>query len=256
MDQPTISAIIIDDEPNAIHLLEMYLRQFSNIQVIGTESQAINGLELVKQKLPELVFLDIDMPDMNGLKVADKIQSENFNSEIVFTTAHQHYAYDALGIEPLDFLTKPFCIADIEIVMQKYIAKIEKKKQEKKLEIFINSQANSPKMKFPTTKGLLFLETKNVVILKSRLNNCDVYLNDGSVETITRNLYKVVPLLNLPTLFQTNRSTYVNLNYLQRVDRRSLKCTISFNQTIIEETMSRSSMILFDKMIKFPFSLE
>lgn len=256
MDQPTISAIIIDDEPNAIHLLEMYLRQFPYIQVIGTESQAIKGLELVKQTLPELVFLDIDMPDMNGLKVADKIQSENFNSEIVFTTAHQHYAYDALGIEPLDFLTKPFCIADIEIVMQKYIAKSEKKKHEKKLELFIDSQANSPKLKFPTTKGLLFLEAKNVVILKSKLNNCDVYLNDGSVETITRNLYKVVPLLNLPTLFQTSRSTYVNLNYLQRVDRRSLKCTISFNQTIIEEAMTRSSMILFDKKIKFPFSLD
>lgn len=86
---------------------------FPYIKIIGKETIAAKGLQLAKETLPELVFLDIDMPDMNGLQVADRIQSENFYSEIVFTTAHSHYAYEALGVEPLDFLTKPFCIADI-----------------------------------------------------------------------------------------------------------------------------------------------
>jgi DNA-binding LytR/AlgR family response regulator len=174
MDQTTISAIIIDDEPDAINLLEMYLRQFPNVKVIGTENNAKQGLELVKEKLPELVFLDIDMPDMNGLTVADKIQAENYYSEIVFTTAHQQYAYDALNIEPLDFLTKPFFTSDLEHVMKKYNAKIEKKKLEKKMDIFLNSQINSPKIKLPTTSGMLFIDIKNIVILRSKANNCDV----------------------------------------------------------------------------------
>lgn len=256
MDITTISAIIIDDEPDAINLLEMYLRQFPSIKVIGKETVAKKGLDLVKETLPELVFLDIDMPDMNGLKVADKIQSENFYSEIVFTTAHQHYAYDALDIKPLDFLTKPFYISDLEIVIQKYKAKTEKKKHEKKLDIFINSQISSPKIKLPTTKGMLFIDVKNIVILKSNSNNCDVLMNDGTLETVTRNLYKVANILNSPALFQTSRSTYINMNYLQRVDKKNFKCTISYNQTIIEELITRNRMIHFDKMIKFPFSLE
>ena len=255
MDITTISAIIIDDEPDAINLLEMYLRQFPSIKVIGKETVAKKGLDLVKETLPELVFLDIDMPDMNGLKVADKIQSENFYSEIVFTTAHQHYAYDALDIKPLDFLTKPFYISDLEIVIQKYKAKTEKKKHEKKLDIFINSQISSPKIKLPTTKGMLFIDVKNIVILKSNSNNCDVLMNDGTLETVTRNLYKVANILNSPALFQTSRSTYINMNYLQRVDKKNFKCTISYNQTIIEELITRNRMIHFDKMIKFPFSL-
>jgi len=256
MDITTISAIIIDDEPDAINLLEMYLRQFPFIKVIGKETVAKKGLERVKETLPELVFLDIDMPDMNGLKVADKIQSENFYSEIVFTTAHQHYAYDALDIEPLDFLTKPFYISDLEIVIQKYKAKTEKKKHEKKLDIFINSQVGSPKIKLPTTKGMLFIDIKNIVILRSNSNNCDVLMNDGTLETVTRNLYKVANILNSPTLFQTSRSTYINMNYLHRVDKKNFKCTISYNQTIIEEPIARNRMIHFDKMIKFPFSLD
>lgn len=256
MDQQTISVIIIDDEPDAINLLEMYLRQFPYVKIIGKENNAKQGLELVKEKLPELVFLDIDMPDMNGLTVADKIQAENFYSEIVFTTAHQHYAYDALNIEPLDFLTKPFFTSDLEHVMQKYNAKAEKKKREKKLDIFLHSQINSPKIKLPTTKGMLFIDIKNIVMLRSKANNCDVYMDDGTLETATRNLYKVINILDSPAFFQLNRSTYINMNYLLRVDKKGFKFIISYNQTIIEEPISKSKMVYFDKMIKFPFHME
>lgn len=256
MDQVIISAIIIDDDLDAINLLEMYLRQFPTIKVVGKETDAKKGLELVKEILPELVFLDIDMPDMNGLTVANKIQSENFYSEIIFTTAHQHYAYDALDIKPLDFLTKPFCITDLELVMQKYNTKIEKKKHEKKLDRFINSQTSSPKIKLPTTRGILFIDVKKIVLLKAKANNCYIYLDDGTLETATRNLYKVANILDSPAFFQISRSTYININYLQRVDKKSFKCIISYNQTIIEEPITKDKMIYFDKMIKFPFHME
>ncbi len=249
MDTMTISAIIIDDEPDAINLLEMYLRRFPSIKVIGKENEAKKGLELVKEKLPELVFLDIDMPDMNGLKVADKIKSENFYSEIVFTTAHQHYAYDALDVKPLDFLTKPFSITDLELVIQKYNENIKKKKQEKKLDVFITSQNNSTKIKFPTTKGILIIDIKSIVMLKSRANNCDILMDDGTTETITRNLYKVVGILNSPAFFQINRSTTINTNYLQRVDKKNFRCIIFYNQVMIEEPITRSNLTLFEKMI-------
>ena len=252
MDQPIISAIIIDDEPQAINLLEMYLRGFPLIQVIGTENNAKKGLELAIKTIPELIFLDIDMPDMNGLAFAKKLQSENFYSEIVFTTAYQHYAYDALNIEPLDFLTKPFSASDLEIVMQKYKAKKEREKLDKKLEELINTQANTPKFKLPTTTGILFVDVKNIVLLRTKSNNCELYLSDGSIETITRNLNNVISLLNSHFFFQTSRSTYINLNYLQRIDKKKFKCTIYFNQTVVVESISRSNMLLFEKVIKFP----
>jgi len=252
MNSTAISAIIIDDEPEAINLLEMYLRQFPFIQVTGKETHAKIGLEMVKTNLPELVFLDIDMPDMNGLQVADKIHSENFYSEIVFTTAYQHYAYDALGVEPLYFLTKPFSITDLELVIEKYIAKTQKKIFERKQDKFIHSQMNSPKLKLPTTRGVLIIEMKDIVILKSKSNNCYAYLQDGTVETITRNLYIVVRMLNSPSFFQINRSNYINLNYLQRVDKKTQTCFLAFNKTIHQEAISRIQMLLFEKLNLFP----
>jgi two-component system LytT family response regulator len=252
INSETISAIIIDDEQESIHLLEMYLRQFAFIKVSATETNAVAGLQLVRETLPELVFLDIDMPDMNGLQVANHIHSDNFYSEIIFTTAHQQYAYEALDIKPLDFLTKPFSIEDLEKVIKKYQEKVEKRKYEVKLDRFILSQTNSPKIKFPSTQGLLITEMKDIVMLKAKSNNCNIYLADGTYETITRNLYIVIRMLNSPTFFQINRSICINLNYLQRVDKRNQKCILAFNGTIQEVEISRANLTYFEKLNIFP----
>jgi len=252
MNSEIISAIIIDDEMEAITLLEMYLRQFPFIKITGNETNAINGLELVKETLPELVFLDIDMPDMNGLQVANKIQIDNFYSEIVFTTAHQHYAYDALGIEPLDFLTKPFSTDDLKRVIQKYLDKVEKKKQEIKLDKFILSQADSPTIKLSSPVGVLVVRIAEIVMIKAKANNCLIYLQDGTIETVNRNLHIVVRMLNSPAFFQTSRSICINLNYLQRVDKRNQKCIMSFNHSTFETEISRNNLHYFEKLNIFP----
>jgi two-component system, LytTR family, response regulator len=252
MDSAKISAVIIDDEQDSINLLQMYLRHFPNINVTGTETNAIKGLELVDETLPELVFLDIDMPGMNGLQVADKIHSDNFYSEIVFTTAHQYYAFDALNIEPLDFLTKPFCIEDLGVVLQKFEIKNEKKKLERKLDRFIHSQNSSHQIKLPANHGVLMVETKDIVVIKSNANKCILHLQDGTTEIINKNLNKLIEILNLPSLFKLNRSTYANLNYLNRIDKKTNKCFLSFNHSIHEEIISRNQIILFEKLDLYP----
>ena len=252
MDSAKISAVIIDDEQDSINLLQMYLRHFPAIIVTGTETNAIKGLELVDETLPELVFLDIDMPGMNGLQVADKIHSDNFYSEIVFTTAHQYYAFDALNIEPLDFLTKPFCIEDLGVVLQKFEVKNEKKKLERKLERFIQAQNSSHQIKLPANHGVLMVETKDIVVIKSNANKCILHLQDGTTEIINKNLNKLIEILTFPSLFKLNRSTYANLNYLNRIDKKTNKCFLSFNHSIHEEHISRNQIILFEKLDLYP----
>jgi DNA-binding LytR/AlgR family response regulator len=251
MDSTSISAIIIDDEPEAINLLEMYLRFFPFIKVVGKETQAQKGLELAMETLPELIFLDIDMPEMTGLQVADQIHTENFHSEIVFTTAHQHYAYDALGIEPLDFLTKPFCVEDIESVLQKFHAKADKKKHSRKLDNFLKFQANSSKIKLPTVEGVLLVDLKDIVLLKSNTNCCLVFFQDGSVEESNRNLNIIVDILNSSSFFQISRAIYINLIYLKRIDKKNLKCILEFKGTQHEEGITKSNMAVFEKLNLF-----
>lgn len=247
-----MTAIIIDDEPDAIDLLLLYLRYYSDVEVVGTETDAKNGLALVSEKFPELVFLDIDMPDMNGLQVASSIlNSENFHSEVVFTTAHQHYAYDAMGVEPLDFLIKPYCIEDLEIVIQKYKVKAERKKLEQKMSQFVRSQSGSPKMKLPANHGVVMVDIKDIVIVKSKINKCELYLQDGTIEVINKNLGDMIAMLNSSIFFRLNRATYINLNFLTRVDKKNNKCFLRFNQMMHEENITREQILYFEKLDLF-----
>jgi two-component system LytT family response regulator len=252
MDSTNISAFIIDDEPEAIQLLEMYLRFFPNVKVIGKETQAKNGLDFIFQNLPDLIFLDIDMPEMSGLQVAEQIHAENFYSEIVFTTAHPKYGYYALDFQPLDFLTKPFSVEDVETVIHKYQNAAEKKKYLRKVDLFIQSQSNSPKVKLPTINGVLITEIKNIVLLKAKANNCSLYLHDGTIETITRNLNNLAEIINSQSLFKISRSTYINLKYLKKIDKKNLKCLVSFNQSVLEEDITKSNLLHFEKLDLFP----
>ena len=252
MDSNPVSIVIIDDEPDAINLLEMFLRSYPNHEVIGTESNAVKGLEMVFKLVPDLIFLDIDMPDMNGLQVADKIKTENFHSQIVFTTAHAQYAFDALGIEPLDFLTKPFSISDLGTVLQKLIKHREKKSNEKKLDQFIHSQTNLLKIKLPSEIGILLVELKEIVIINSKAHKCIIQLADGSTETINKDLNVLISILNSPSFFKTNRSTYINLNYLKKLDKRNSKCSMGFNQTFQEVMITREQILQLEKLIILP----
>ncbi len=251
-DASKISVLLIDDESDAINLLEMFLRTFPEISIVGKESSSTEGLKLALQLLPEVIFLDIDMPGMNGLQVADRIRSENFYSQIVFTTAHEQYAYDTLDVKPIDFLSKPFTINDLEVVIQKFKSFQEKKNKEQKVDQFIQSQASTTKIKLSSAQGILLVDLKDIAIIKSNANKCIIHLVDGTSEIINKNLNVLISILNSSVFFQTNRSTYINLNYLQRIDKKNGKCILRFNQTFHEESISRIQMIHFDKLMLFP----
>lgn len=252
MENIEISAIIIDDDNEAINLLEMFLRGFSKIKVVGTSNNAIAGLELISELIPDLVFLDIDMPDMTGLQVAESLKKENIKAEIVFTTAFQDYAYKALGVEPLDFLTKPFSAEDLEIVITKYIWKSERKVREQKLNKFIQSQMVPPKISIQSSTGVLVIDPKEIVVIRSNSHKCVVYLHDGTDETINKDLNKLIEALNSSFLFQINRGTVVNLNYLQRIDKKKKICFLHYNNSIFEEYISKNRIASFEKLNFYP----
>jgi len=180
---------------------------------------------------------------MNGLEVAGSICSGDIKSEIVFTTAHQQYAYDALGLEPLDFLIKPYCLEDIGIVLMKYRSKISKRKLEEKLEKLAQSQSALPRLKLPSNHGFVMVDAKDIVLIKSDVNKTILHLNDGTKEKINKNLYSVFKLLNSSIFYRLNRSCVINLNYILRLDKRNGKCVLSYNNILYEESITNDQFL-------------
>lgn len=254
MTKNTITAIIIEDDFEAISLLEIYLKAFQEIEVIDKTINPKQGLKLINKKMPDMVFLDIDMPEMNGLEVAEAIKANQLDTEIVFTTAHSKYAYKSLKVEPLDYLVKPFGPEELISVINRYKTKVKRKELERRMEIFLQHNRINKKIKLVTLSGIVFLNPDEIMLLQSHANHTYVHMNNGSVEWIAQSIGKIIELIDSPGFVKVNRFAYINLQYLKRIDRKNRTCTLSHGDVSVEEALNRSSIDFFEKLNCFPIN--
>lgn len=111
-----LSCIIVDDEPLAVKLLESFVARTPELQLLGSFTDSVEAISTIKEQKPQLLFLDIQMPDLNGMELAHMLPE---GTRIIFTTAFKEYAFESYEVKALDFLLKP-------IRYNKFIAAIEK----------------------------------------------------------------------------------------------------------------------------------
>ena len=114
-----LTCIIVDDEPLAVRLLETFVNKTPELELLASFTDSVEAINAVKQHAPNLLFLDIQMPDLNGMELAHMIPQE---TRIIFTTAFKEYAFESYEVSALDFLLKP-------IRYNKFLAAIEKARQ-------------------------------------------------------------------------------------------------------------------------------
>ena len=115
----TLTCIIVDDEPLAVKLLESFVAKTPDLELLGSFTDSVEAVNAVKEKQPNLLFLDIQMPDLNGMELAHMLPE---GTRVVFTTAFKEYAFESYEVSALDFLLKP-------IRYNKFIAAVEKAKE-------------------------------------------------------------------------------------------------------------------------------
>lgn len=114
-----IHAILVDDEPRVLRSLELLIQKFvPEIKVVATTSEPEKAVELIDDYRPDVVFLDISMPGMNGFEMLEKLTFRNFH--LVFTTAHEEYAIQAIRQSALDYLLKPVDAGELKKSLRKY----------------------------------------------------------------------------------------------------------------------------------------
>lgn len=244
--------MIIEDDEEALSLLEIYLQAFDEVRVIDKTTNPEKGIRLLKKKNPDLVFLDIDMPGTNGVQVAEVIREYALNTEVVFTTAHSKYAYRALHVEPLDYLLKPFGPEDLIAVVNRYKAKEKHKELERRMDFLMRSNKVIPKIKLPTYTGILFINPEDIMMYEADGNHCRIYSKEGDEELITLSMYKVTTIVNSQKVFKVNRSAYVNLRYLKKIEKKTRTCTLSYKDFTLQARLRKSSLSYFEKLNCFP----
>ncbi|MES1218232.1 MAG: response regulator, partial [Bacteroidota bacterium] len=167
-----LRAILVDDEINSLQNLQQKIEQFCPaVKIVVTAQQPEEAILFIHHYKPDVVFLDIDMPRMNGFKMLEELEEVNF--EIVFTTAYNHYAVDAIRISAFDYLVKPVSVKDLQSCVDRLV---ENRIQLTKEKLNILRQGLSEKISqedkiaIPTADGLKFIQISTIIRIESGEN--------------------------------------------------------------------------------------
>lgn len=135
MRKDKITTVLVDDEIRALSRMKILLKKFSEIEILEQFNDSVEAVEYIIHNKPDLVFLDVEMPDKTGLEVADEINRNLLHTKIIFVTSYDHYAIKALKTEAFDYLLKPVSIDELKKAIERYHAKIQSNLTKREFEI-------------------------------------------------------------------------------------------------------------------------
>ena len=204
-----ITCIIVDDEPLAVRLLESYVEKTPDLELMASFTDSINAINAIKTQKPDLIFLDIQMPNIDGMELAHSLPEE---TRVIFTTAFKEYAFESYEVNALDFLLKP-------IRYNKFLAAVEKARK-------LHQQPSAPQPQQPNT---IFIrvdnEWRNVTIdqityVNGMKDYVMFYLDNEPKPLVTHLTMKAVEeMLPKEKFLRVHRSYIVAVDKIQKVDR-------------------------------------
>jgi two-component system LytT family response regulator len=210
------TAIIIDDEWKGRMALSQKLNDYcSDVRLIGEAENGEEGIKLIERLKPDIVFLDIEMPRMDGFDMLLRVPQKNF--DLIFTTAYDQYAIKAIKYAAFDYLLKPIDIEELKIAVSKSNA--QNRNTEKKLEVLdqnLRGKALLNKIAIPSIDGLLFFNITDIVHLEASNNYTSIYFINHPKLLASKTLKDFEDLLPADIFFRSHHSHLVNLNYIKR----------------------------------------
>lgn len=205
-----IRSIIVDDNPFNIEVLADLLEESKHPVVV--EGVANNGMEAVKrigELKPDLVFLDVEMPDMNGFEVLAALDTIDFQT--IFVTAHSNYAIEAIRFNALDYLTKPIDPKELSQALKRYAANPANPQQvQLALKNLRTEKPEDQTLFLPTQEGGLKLVLKNIVRIEGERNYSYIYMSDNTKKLSSKTLGHFEEILADKGFFRCHRSHLVN----------------------------------------------
>lgn len=216
-----LKAILIDDEENGLNSLKQKILQHCpSVEIIALCNKPADGLEAINNLNPDLVFLDIEMPLMNGFTLLQKLVYKNF--ELIFVTAYDHYAINAIRVSAIDYLVKP---VEINLLISAVNKAHEKKENEpnKRLELFLenatNQQKKLHKIAIPTFNGIQFIKIEDIIYLEASGNYTKFYLTHSRQYMVSRTLKEFEDILPNDVFVRIHNSHIINLDFAEKYIR-------------------------------------
>lgn len=244
-----IKAIIIDDEENARITLNALLQEYApEVEVMAQCANVPEGVLAINKHNPDVVFLDIEMPEYNGFELIGFFKEITF--EIVFVTAYSQDAIRAFEVSAVDYLLKPVEIENLQNAVERVKEKRSTSSIMQRLDLMkqVYNGGEIHKIALPMSDGLLFMEVNRIVLFEADRAYTDIYLNDGSKITVSKTMRTFEDILsNRPYIFRPHRSFLINLNFIKKYNRGDSTILMDNNHLV---AISRERKADFESLLK------
>lgn len=211
------TAIIVDDEKNSRDALQKKLQQYCpDVQIVAMCENAMVGIESIESLRPDIVFLDVEMPRMNGFTMLQQLAKRNF--EVIFTTAYDHYAVQAIRFSALDYLVKPI---EAEELIQAVGRAIDRRQSasvneriENLLHNYLGEKSSPTRIAISSMEGLQFIEVADIIYLEAESNYTMIFLQSGQRLTASKTLKEFDELLPSSVFIRIHHSYLINKNHM------------------------------------------
>ena len=233
-----MKTLIIDDELDAIKSLTIILDEYTEgITLVGTANSAMEGIKLINQHQPDLIFLDVEMPNGTGFELLEALDKRNF--QVIFTTAYEHYAIQAIRANAIDYLMKPVDIDELVAAVKQAELQVGKDHSSKHEQLLETINADGIKRLPVSVKNeYLFLDVEDIQFIQSDGSYSIIHL-DHDTYTTSKNLKHYERMLEPNNFLRASNSHLINLNKVTKYLREDGGTVELENRIKITTTRSR-----------------
>lgn len=217
-----LKAIIIDDEEDGREAINLALQKYCNqVEILGMYASADEGIRAIKLLNPNLVFLDIQMPEKSGFNMLEELGQ--FDFEVIFVTAYDRYAIKAIKFSALDYLLKPVDVDELQKAVQKAEARIHRNSTRFNYESLISNMRNASgrlgKLAIPDAEGIVFENVDDIIFFEASGSYTNIHLTEKRRLLVSKNLKDFEVLLSDNGFFRIHHASLINLKHIQKYVR-------------------------------------
>ncbi len=209
--------IIIDDQATSrLFVKKIIETEFDEIKVVAEADGVQKGLDVIKKYNPDIVFLDIDMPDGTGFDLLSNLDEIDF--KLIFITAHSEFAIKAIKFSAIDYILKPFDKAEIIEATKRALQKIDKEKEKIRIDAFLSNLdvRTNKKIVLNTADNIYVVNVEDIIRCVSEGNYTVFYIKDKNPIMMSKILKEYEQLLSDYGFIRIHRSHLVNINHIER----------------------------------------
>lgn len=239
-----LKAILLDDEPNCVKLLALQLQEHCpQVEIIAQCTDSQEGLKTIRALQPDVVFLDIEMPCMNGFSLLEQLEDISFS--LIFVTAYDAFALKAFRFSALDYLLKPVEAQELKAA----VAKAEKRQRLDSRQIDLlkwqyQSGQVPQKLAVPHHGGVSFVELKEIVLCEADSNYTKIVLSSGKHYLLTKTLREVQEFLEERNFLRVHRQYLVNLDHIKSYVRGEGNYLVMTNEASVPVGRNQKARLL------------